>query len=162
MKSGKSISISFIRLIAQFQQATATFMLAEQERAIQQKLQEELSRYRDATITAIEMASVDVALAMQYMTKANQSYSEVNRDFLALLDMARQDGNMAITGVLHEFDREVGQFRMLVWLTIVSLVVLTFMIANLLTHEIVSLTEIMAKVVMGDKSVAGSVCLSER
>ncbi len=140
-------------LIGQFNAATQTFRVTEQERAIQKKLREELFRYRDATITAIEMASVDVALATQYMIKANQSYSEVNRDFLSLLNMARQDSNTAITGVLHEFDHDVAQFRVLVGLTVLSLVVLTLLVANLLTHEIVSLTGIMAKVVRGDKRV---------
>ena len=140
-------------IISQFREVTETFILTEQERAIQRRLQEQLFRYRDATITAIEMASVDVVLATQHMTKANQSYSEVNRDFLSLLDMARQDSNTAITGVLHDFDQDVGQFRVLVGLTLVSLVLLTLLVANLLTHEIVSLTGIMAKVAMGDKSV---------
>src|SRR5215204_274862 len=113
------------KLISQFHEATETFILAEQEREIKNRLQERLVRYRDATITAIEMTSVDVVLATQYMTKANQSYSEVNRDFLALLDKARQDSDVAITSILREFDHEVGQFRMLAGLTIVSLAILT-------------------------------------
>jgi hypothetical protein len=71
----------------------------------------------------------------------------------SLLDMARQDSNTAITGVLHEFDRDVAQFRVLVGLTMVGLVVLTLLVANLLTHDIVSLTGIVTKVVMGDKRV---------
>ena len=120
---------------------------------MRKKLQERLFRYRDATITAIEMTSVDVVLATQYMTKANQSYSEVNRDFLSLLDKARQDSDVAITSILREFDHEVGQFRMLAGLTIVGLIILTLMVSNLLTHEIVSLTGVVTKVVMGDKSV---------
>jgi hypothetical protein len=71
----------------------------------------------------------------------------------SLLDMARQDSNTVITGVLHEFDRDVAQFRVLVGLTMVGLVVLTLLVANLLTHDIVSLTGIVTKVVMGDKRV---------
>lgn len=140
-------------IISQFHDATETFIPTEQKRAIQQTLQEQLFRYRDATITAIEMASIDVALATQYMIKANQSYSEVNRDFLALLNLAHQDSNTAITEVLREFDQDVAQFRVFVGLTMVSLVVFTLLVANLLTQEIVSLTGIVTKVVMGDKRV---------
>lgn len=140
--------------ISQFQAATETFMLTEQERTMKNTLQERLFRYRDVTITAIEMASVDVALATQYMTKANQSYSEVNRDFLALLDKARQDSDTAITSILREFDYEMGQFRVLASLTVVSLVALTLLVSNLLAREVVSLTGVVTKVVTGDTSVA--------
>src|SRR5712692_9675594 len=104
-------------IISQVSEITKRIDFTEEEREVHYKLTEEFIRYRDASITAIEMASVDLRLATRYMVVANQSYSKVNRYFLSLLNSARNNSNSIITKVLGEFDSQAVRFKFLLWAT---------------------------------------------
>src|SRR6266851_1554381 len=109
-ESGKK-SLNFIHeIISQVNENTKRLNFTEEEQGVRYNLMEEFTRYRDASITAIEMASVDLKLATRYMIVANKSYSEVNSYFLSLLNSTRYHSNSAITKALGEFDNKAVQF----------------------------------------------------
>ena len=72
-ESGKRNLDILHNIILQINGITKVINITEENKKIYSNLTEELSRYHDTTITAIEMASVDLKLATQYMVVANQS-----------------------------------------------------------------------------------------
>jgi signal transduction histidine kinase/DNA-binding response OmpR family regulator len=152
-ESGKK-SLNFIHeIISQVNENTKRLNFTEKEQGVRYNLMEEFTRYRDASITAIEMASVDLKLATRYMIVANKSYSEVNSYFLSLLNSTRYHSNYAITKALGEFDNKAVQFKMLLWSTIVSVIIATVIISTLLSREILYMARIIANLAMGDTSI---------
>jgi hypothetical protein len=66
-ESGKK-SLNFLHeIISQVNENTKRLNFAEKEQGVRYNLMEEFTRYRDASITAIEMASVDLKLATRYI-----------------------------------------------------------------------------------------------
>jgi len=152
-ESGKKSLNLLHNIISQINETTKRLNFTEEEQEVRSRLTKESTRYRDAAITAIEMASVNLNLATRYMVVANQSYSEVNRDFLSLLNSTHHHSIHSIKEVLERFDNRALQFKLLLWSTILSVVILTVTISTLLSREIMYMNKIIANLAMGDKSV---------
>ena len=140
-------------LTAQINRFSQDVMLTERERELHRALAEEVARYREVAISAIEMTTVNLALATQQMTKANKSYAEVNRIFLSLLNEARRESNASIATLLKEAQRRAAQFGALLLLAIVSMVVITVTFATALSGEIKSMAAVMTRLAAGDTAI---------
>lgn len=141
------------KITSQVKLTAETLFFSEEERRIYGGLLEDLLRYRDASVNAIDMASVDQTLAKQYMVTANRNYRDVNGSFLLLLDRARQGGHASIAEVIGAMDRRAVHFGVLLVLAIGSVVVITIVLANLLSREMMSMIGIMARLAEGDRDV---------
>src|SRR3989441_2790299 len=140
-------------LTAQINRFSQDVMLTERERELHRALAEEVARYREVAISAIEMTTVNLALATQQMTKANKSYAEVNRIFLSLLNEARRESNASIATLLKEAQRRAAQFGALLLIAIVSMVVITVTFATALSGEIKSMAAVMTRLAAGDTAI---------
>jgi signal transduction histidine kinase/DNA-binding response OmpR family regulator len=130
-----------------------TLTLTEKEYRMHRVVSEEMRRYLAASTTAIEMASVDLRLATQYMVQANQSYSNVNRHFVSLLDEVRQHSQNSITHVLDTFWKQLWQFGIILSCVIVGTLAVTMQISTLLSREILVMHGTMDSLSHGDTSV---------
>jgi phosphoglycerate-specific signal transduction histidine kinase len=150
---GKTKMHRIDRVVAELNDTVERLALTDYERRPYQVLVQQLTGYRVAAVTAIEMASVDLALAAQYMIKANQSYSEVNTQFVSLLNEARNDGQSALLNVLDTFDRKAVEFSIILGLSVLSTAVITMVLATFLSNEIRAMTGIMAALATGHRHV---------
>ena len=67
------------------------FSQSDEEIALVQLIERNLTHYKISASSAIEMSTVDVALAAQELISANISYDKLNRNFLRLIDVAKAD-----------------------------------------------------------------------
>jgi hypothetical protein len=95
-ESGKHNLYQIHEITAQINGIAQALTLNEQEAQLQQQLTEEVARYREVAISAIETATVNLALATQQMIKANNSYNEVNKIFLSLLNQYIKNSTASI------------------------------------------------------------------
>lgn len=128
-------------------------MLTEQERVLHEQLGAEVRRYRAVAIGAVEMSTVNVALAAQYMIKANSSYSNVNAAFLKLLDEARVASNTSITRLLRDSELLGTQFALVMTAIVLGTVSLSVWLTTVLSSEIKSMVSVMAKLADGKLEV---------
>lgn len=150
---GKNNLFLIHKITSEVKETAEHLFLSEEEQAIYNGLAKELIRYRDASVIAIDMASVDPTLARQHMITANRNYSDVNNSFLLLLDQARQHGNTSIANVLRAFDRRAVQFGFLLVFAIGSVVAITVSLSDLLSRELRSMIGAIARLAEGDRDV---------
>lgn len=150
---GKNNLFLIHKITSDVKETAEHLFLSEEEQAIYNGLAKELIRYRDASVIAIDMASVDPTLARQHMITANRNYSDVNNSFLLLLDQARQHGNTSIANVLRAFDRRAVQFGFLLVFAIGSVVAITVSLSDLLSRELRSMIGAIARLAEGDRDV---------
>jgi len=124
-------------------------MLTEQERVLHKLLGDEVKRYREVAIGAVEMSTLNVALATQYMSKANSSYSNVNAAFLKLLDQARAASDASIAKLLQDSKLLGTQFALIMAAIVLGTVSLSVWLTAVLSSEIKSMVNVMAKLADG-------------
>jgi signal transduction histidine kinase len=141
------------KIIGQVDEVASSVVLTQKEVLLHMTLKNKLLDYRDIVINAVEMASVDVSLARQHIITLNQSFAEVNKDFMALVHIARLDSKSAITDVVREFDRRASQFILLLGLVVLLTVCLVFIISSNISREIISISTVATKLARGDTKV---------
>ena len=150
-ESGKHNLYQIHEITAQINGIAQALTLNEQEAQLQQQLTEEVARYREVAISAIETATVNLTLAAtQQMIKANNSYNEVNKIFLSLLNQVHQNSTASIETMRHEANIRATYFGFIVLLGIIFIALITIWLATSLSGEIKSITAVMAKLAEGD------------
>jgi signal transduction histidine kinase/HAMP domain-containing protein len=124
-------------------------MLTEEERVLHSALGAEVKRYRDVAIGAIEMSTVNVALATQHMSKANSAYSEVNGAFLKLLDQARAASDSSILRLRQESRRLSTQLALIMAAVVLAMVGSSIWLTTVLSSQIKSMVSVMAQLADG-------------
>jgi signal transduction histidine kinase/DNA-binding response OmpR family regulator/HAMP domain-containing protein len=152
-ESGKHNLYQIHEITAQINGIAQDLTLNEQEAQLQQQLTEEMARYREVAISAIETATVNLALATQQMIKANKSYNEVNEIFLSLLNQVHQKSTTSIETMRHEANIRATHFGFIVLLGVIFIALITIWLAASLSGEIKSIAAVMAKLAEGDTSI---------
>lgn len=140
-------------LVQRVNQIGADGRLSDRERALHGSLVEVLEQYRGVAVGAIEMAQVNIALATRQMIKANRSFNDVNRNFLSLLDEARNESNTLISTLKGDSQKKATQFAFLLVAGIIIMTILTVALTAVLSNEIRAMAAVMAKLARGDTNI---------
>ncbi|MEK6243405.1 MAG: response regulator [Pseudomonadota bacterium] len=140
-------------LVQRVKQIGADGRLSDRERALHGPLVEELDQYRGVAVGAIEMASVNVALATSQMVKANKSFSDANSKFLSLLDETRNESKSLISTLKSDSQKKTTQFAFLLVAGIIIMTILTVALTAVLSNEIRAMAAVMAKLAQGDTNI---------
>ncbi len=103
---------------------TDSYIFNESEQRRIARLLSRLKEYKSESISAIEMASVDLSLASEFMIKANNRYVNVNNNFLGLLEATEKNTTNLIRNSTEQFATKSTTFVVVSLVGIVILVCL--------------------------------------
>ena len=130
-----------------------SFRLTDEEKRRVELLEKRLSEYKNEAISAIEMASVDLNLANQYMIKANDKYFKAANNFLGLLEVSKTNALGFIRQSREDF---VKKSLTVVIVALVGVGLLTFIsvrTSNYLSQQIKDQIALMNRLARGETSL---------
>lgn len=138
---GKQRLNQIFEAILALEQAVPTDIAGQSEAdadfaALRRELLARTREYRRAATSAVEMASVNLALAPRYLTRANALFTTMHRAFVKVLDFERRNVKAEIASRVQQ--GEVGG-RIIALAGIVAamlLLVLSFLLARLLSRSL--------------------------
>ncbi|MFZ5877233.1 MAG: diguanylate cyclase [Nitrospirota bacterium] len=110
----------------------------------------ELEAYLQASITAVEMTTVDLALAQASLTKANAAYVPVNARFMLALDHIRGTHHASFDLLWSQLDVWLARFTVIMLAAILSMVLLAFAIGHFVARDLVANIRVMGRLATGD------------
>jgi len=121
---GKSQLYKLHEIHEQTRLLTDSYIFNESEQRRIARLLSRLKEYKSESISAIEMASVDLSLASKFMIKANNRYINVNNNFLGLLEATEKNTTNLIRNSREQFATKSTTFVVVSLVGIVILVCL--------------------------------------
>lgn len=115
------------------------------------RLTAEMKNYEIAILSAIEMVTVDVALANREMAIANRSYAKLNATYLDLIGQVNGGISQSIGQLLAKADRETNIVAMLIVGGILALCFFGFTAYASIARNLASITGAMLGLAEGDK-----------
>lgn len=104
-----------------------------------------LAQYRKNLITAVEMSTVDLSLATQFMTQASGEFNKTNSEFLNL----HKNMQNRIENKLLEFhssaEKNMHQFILLFFISIIIVLVLSCWLSKILSRDLKQLIDTLSK-----------------
>ncbi len=128
-------------------------MMQETERAHHANLTTELAKYRSNAISALEMATVDRALAIQHMQRATEYFNRVNKQYLALLDVIRNRVNDKLVTISNNASASVNYSLAIFMIALLSTVVIAVLLSRLLSDDLSKLIRVIGRLASGEKNV---------
>lgn len=125
--------------------------LHESERPLYRRLGEELAGYRSHAISAVEMATVDRALALGHMQRAADHYNQVDRQFLALLDQVSDHAKAEFRRLREGSERDQVAVAVIFLVALVSTFFAGLYLSRLLSGDLNALIRVMGRLASGEK-----------
>lgn len=95
-----------------------------------------IAEYKAEAISAIEMASVDLALAHKYVMKANDKFTAMHNNFLAFLNETKQNTLAVLRKSRDEFARKTTVVVLIALVAMIGLMYISVRISNALSQQI--------------------------
>ena len=152
-EDGYEISQDLQEIMERFSGDRDLYRRTSEEVKVVETLTEELDAYLSAVISAIEMVTVDVALAKREMAVANESYTRMNSAFLSLIRLVNGGISVSIGHLLTESDRRIVMVAVLIVLGLGAAGVFGFMTYSSISRNLKSITDVMFRLAEGDKQV---------
>lgn len=112
------------------------FSLSAGEQRRLDLLLKRLSEYKSEAISAIEMASVDLALSHKFVIRANEKFTTMHNNFLGFLDETRQDTSAALKKSREEFKTKITIVAVFTLIAMTLLMYVSVRISNSLSQQI--------------------------
>jgi signal transduction histidine kinase len=112
-----------------------------------------LAEYKSEAISAIEMASVDIGLAHKFVMKANEKFTAMDNNFLAFLDITKQETLDAVKNSRDEFARKTTIVVLIAFVAMIGLMYVSVRISNGLSRQIKHQIGIMNELAGGKTTV---------
>ncbi len=148
---GKPLLNTTYRILERLTETAALDFMDTEQVLIQQDLLAVLVSYRESITKAIEMATVDVLLAHQYIQAADASFTKANDQFLLLAEAMRADMNEEILDEVVASNRQKNLFNMVFFATIICVILIGMALSNLLSRDIQALIQSMTLIADGEK-----------
>jgi signal transduction histidine kinase/HAMP domain-containing protein len=134
--------------------STSHFQLSASEARTVDGLLQRLDRYRASAAKAIEMATVNVDLARVHIADANVAYTEVNDDFLSLVEGTRANARAAIGAALETAKDQTLTFDIVVAIGSLALLGFGWAVSRALVRDLTGMTAAMTRLAEGDTATA--------
>lgn len=126
---------------------------SDSELEILNKMKAELAAYSVTSKDVIEMTEIDGATAVVMMIGADGEFNLLYESINQLVDLWRSDGKAAYHQAIEDGESTITQF---ITISVVSLLIagaVTLLMSRMIKGPILSLTQVMAKLAEGDRSV---------
>ncbi len=104
-----------------------------------------VTEYRKQIITAVEMSTVDLSLAYQYMTLATTQFNKANAAFLKLNNKMQNELETQLTHFQESNDKTLRQFSVAFFLICLLALVVSYLLSKLLSRDIYNSINILNK-----------------
>lgn len=147
---GKPYLLEIHRLEALLKSEVKTGVLDKKELELLERIQSQIVDYRNNTVNAILMATVEQDLANRVLTDSTTKYNELSADILAF-----SDSNQAlIKQQFQKFDadlsQQIGYFSIGIILTIAAVLVLSFLLSRVLSRDLSENIKTLGRLVSAD------------
>jgi len=95
-----------------------------------------LTEYRKKIITAVEMSTVDLALANKFMTLATSEFNKANAALLKQNEGMQHNLKNQIKNFHHAADITLRQYLILFVIVILTTIVISYFLARILSHDL--------------------------
>jgi HAMP domain-containing protein len=126
------------------------FSRTDQEIALVQQIEQNLGDYRIAATSALEMATVDTALASEHILGANVSYQKLNDVLLQLVGLAKNDMASSLIGMSERTGHFQTQIILALLLGLIAIVAISVVVYKSIALSIRQLNETMLTLANGD------------
>ena len=109
--------------------------------------------YKNIITLSIEMATVDMKLSQKYMIKSNDSYKFLNDNFIALLEVTRNNMQNFVERTRKELQETLVLFVAITIMSVVILMLLSIKTANRISGELKGQIVLMTQLTEGNKEV---------
>lgn len=132
---------------------TSNYQLTDDEKRRLAILRKRLAEYKAEAISAIEMASVDLSLANNFMIRANSKYLTATNNFLALLESSKSNTLGFITKSREDFVKKTLYIVVITLIGMTLLMVISFRTSRALSEQIKEQIVLMNRLSAGQTTV---------